>query len=241
MKKVIKEKQTKKSVSKTKVVRKSNFSADVFDLEGKPTETIELSKDFFETKVNNRLISQAARVYLANQRQGTVSTKTRGEVNGSTRKIYRQKGTGRARHGSLKAPIFVGGGTIFGPRPRDFSLKLPQKMKFKALFYTLASRFQNKDILIVNDFEKKITKTKDIINILKSLQCGVSQGKLLTKTLFVSPVFPEDILRASRNIENLTLVPLRLLNSLLILSNPKILLTKKAIEEISERWKTEKS
>src|SRR5207248_616028 len=98
----------------------------------KASGKVSLPKEIFAETVNKKLLAQAVRVYLANKRQGNASTKTRGEVEGSTRKIYRQKGTGNARHGSIRAPIFVKGGIVHGPRPRDFSLGLSKKMRRKA-------------------------------------------------------------------------------------------------------------
>src|SRR5258708_225116 len=128
------------SVSKKTEKKYTPVSVDVIGVDGKVSGKVSLPGEMFGEKVNKTLLAQAVRVYLANQRQGNASTKTRGEVDGSTAKIYRQKGTGRARHGSKRAPIFVKGGLVFGPKPRDFSLALPQKMKRKALFGALSAK-----------------------------------------------------------------------------------------------------
>src|SRR3989339_216040 len=120
-----------KEEKKPSVKKNITLSVRVFSIDGKEKKTIELNKNIFDVKVSPSLLAQAVRVYLANQRAGTASSKTRSEVVGSTRKIYRQKGTGKARHGSLKAPIFVGGGVVGGPKPRDFSLKINKKQKTK--------------------------------------------------------------------------------------------------------------
>ena len=136
--------ETKKT--QTRNVQKTGLNIDVFDIKGKNVGSISLPESIFKAKVNPQVVAQAVRVYLANQRQGTSSTKTRGEVQGSTRKIYRQKGTGRARHGSIRAPIFVHGGVAFGPKPRDFSLKIPSKIKQQALFSAFSSKFSADEI-----------------------------------------------------------------------------------------------
>src|SRR3989338_5152877 len=128
--------------------------AKVFDTKGALKKTIDLPKEIFGVQENNILLAQAVRVYLANQRQGTVSTKTRGEVAGSTRKIYRQKGTGRARHGSIRAPIFVHGGLVFGPKPRDYSMKFPKKMRKAALASALSSKVNDAQVKVVDGLEK---------------------------------------------------------------------------------------
>src|SRR3989344_7875158 len=141
----------------TPVVAKSlakGLKADVFDLSGKVTTTVTLPEYLFGAKVNRPLMAQAVRVYLANQRAGTQSTKTRGEVDGSTRKIYRQKGTGRARHGGIRAPIFVGGGIAHGPKPHDFSRELPQKMRRAALFSALSGKLKDGEVKIMKNLDK---------------------------------------------------------------------------------------
>jgi len=228
--------KTQKSKPKTSPRTKTGLTADILDLEGKIVGEVELPKEIFAVPVNNRLLAQAIRVYLANQCQGTVSTKTRGEVAGSTAKIWRQKGTGRARHGSRKAPIFVGGGIVFGPKPRDFSLKLPQKMKNKALFSALASKFKDKEILIINSFQNFRAKTKEMVRVLKNLNLNLSSPMLL-----ITAGKEKNLLLACRNIQNLTLTPVNLLNPYIILANKKIVFTKESIEALSNLWKTVKS
>jgi large subunit ribosomal protein L4 len=214
---------------------------EVLDVDGKSVEEIELPKAIFAARVNEKLLAQAVRVYLANQRQGTVSSKTRGEVAGSTRKIYRQKGTGRARHGSRKAPIFVGGGIIFGPKPRDFSLKFPKKMKKAAFLSALANKFKDKDILVVSGLAKLKPKTVEMIKVLKSLKIAMDDGKLTFPTLLVMTGDQENLVLACRNIQNLTLAPFNLLHPYLLLSHQKIVFTKEAIEKFSDLWKLAKS
>lgn len=230
-----------KTPKKTKTQRESGLTTDVLNVEGKVVEKMELPKEVFAAKVNENLLAQAVRVYLANQRQGTASSKTRGEVAGSTRKIYRQKGTGRARHGSSKAPIFVGGGIIFGPKPRHFSLKFPQKMKKIALLSALASKFKDKDILVVSGLGNLKTKTTGITRVLKNLKIAMLNGKLTFPILLVITKDQENLVLSCRNIQNLTLSSFNLLYPYLLLANQKVIFTQEAIEELSYLWKTSKS
>src|SRR3990170_6251019 len=137
-----------------------SLNVPVVGVDGKTKSKIQLPKELFGAKVNKALLAQAVRVYLANQRTGNAATKTRGEVEGSTRKIYRQKGTGRARHGAIRAPIFVGGGIVFGPRPHDFHLDFPKKMKRRALGSALTSKLGSGDVIVVSGLSDLEPKTK---------------------------------------------------------------------------------
>ena len=133
-------------VETKKVEKKSKLSLSVYGIDGKEQKTIELPKDVFAATENKSLLAQAVRVYLVNQRQGNVKVKTRSEVIGSTRKIYRQKGTGKARHGAIKAPIFVGGGVAHGPKQKEYNLKFNKKEKKLALYGALSSKLKEKKI-----------------------------------------------------------------------------------------------
>ena len=149
------------AVKKPVVAKAAGLNVAVYSLAGAKKGTISLNKEIFGAKVNKTLMAQAVRVYLVNQRQGTASTKTRGEVRASTRKIYRQKGTGRARHGAITAPIFRGGGIAFGPRSRTFELKMSKQMRKKALFSALSSKLLENKILVV-DVDSATGKTKEM-------------------------------------------------------------------------------
>lgn len=208
---------------------KTGLTVDVFDIKGKVKEKMTLPKEIFAAKINPKLMAQAVRVYLANQRKGTASTKTRGEVKGSSRKIYRQKGTGRARHGSIRAPIFVHGGVVFGPKPKDFSLNLPQKMKKAALFSALTTKLKNGEIKIVSGLEKIEPKTKNMVQTLKKL--GLNNKGLL----FVLSAKNENIQRSARNIEGVELLLASQLNAYEILKNKNLIFMKDAIEIIEKR------
>ena len=203
---------------------------DVFNTQGKKVGKIDLPKEIFLVKVNEKLLAQAVRVFLFNQRQGTVSTKTRGEVKGSSRKIYAQKGTGRARHGDRYAPIFVGGGRAHGPKPKDWSRKLPKKMKRQALFSALSLKVKEKKILVLQGLEKIVPKTKKMVKVLENLKLQVRRGKLLEKTLLVLPEKMEEIIRAGKNIANLKIALASNLNTYQVLNYERLIFLKKSIK-----------
>ena len=211
----------------------ASVSVDVVDVAGKVTGKVSLPGEMFGEKVNKALISQAVRVYLANQRQGTVSTKTRGEVDGSTAKIYRQKGTGRARHGSKRAPIFVKGGVVFGPKPRDFSLALPQKMKRKALFSALSAKIKDKEVTVIDGLSAIKPKTKVFAQMLKKL--GITEKK--QKLLFVTAgADVTSVLRAGRNVRGVSFVSSKQVNTYEVLAAGRLIVMKDAILEMKEHF-----
>ncbi len=211
-------------------VKASKLTADVFNLEGKVVEKISLPEEIFGVKINKALIAQAVRVYRANQRLGTASTKTRGEIEGSTRKIYRQKGTGRARHGSIRAPIFVHGGVVFGPRPHDYGLRLSQKMKKAALFSVLTAKFQSGEMKILQGIENIEPKTKTFLSIIDKL--GLNDKK--KKILIIASSEIENLKRAGRNVEGVTMTAVKRLNTYDILNNRQLLFMKEAVEELKK-------
>lgn len=215
-----------------KVKTYKSVSIDVIGIDGKVTDKISLPGEIFGESVNKALIAQAVRVYLANQRQGTVSTKTRGEVEGSTAKIYRQKGTGRARHGSKRAPIFVKGGVVFGPKPRNFSLSLPQKMKRKSLFSVLSAKVTDKELTVIDGLQSVESKTKKFAQMLKKL--GFEDKK--QKLLFVTSGDVTSVLRAGRNIQGLQFIPSKLINTYEVLNANRIILMKESIADIKEHF-----
>jgi len=242
--KVIKTKKAVKVVAKPavkKVVAKKveaalkvsatakSVSVDLYDTTGKVVGKIALSEEIFGGKVNKKLLAQAIRVYLANQRQGNASTKTRGEVEGSTRKIYKQKGTGKARHGSVRAPIFVKGGIVFGPKPRDFGLVLPQKMRQKALFSALAARVQDNGIKVVAGLEALEAKTKVFVEVLEKL--AVSK-----KILVIMGEESNNVKRATRNIQGVLTVGATRLNAYEILRAKHVIVMKDAVAALEKRF-----
>lgn len=232
----------------TRVRKSSGLTIDVFDTKGKITGKISLPKEIFGVRINSKLLAQAVRVYLANQRKGTASTKTRGEVSGSTRKIWAQKHTGRARHGSIKAPIFVGGGIVSGPKPRDFRLKMSKKMKRLALFSALSAKLKSNEIKVVAGLEKLKPKTKSMIEVINNVGVDEKDRDILMVTPRESIKEKSDsigelenVYRAARNIEGMRIISANTLNTYEVLNNNLILLMDKAVASIKENFLKEKN
>lgn len=204
-------------------------SVPVFDITGKKTGTITLPKELFAGKVNESLMAQYVRVYLTNQRQGTSNTKTRSEVKGSRRKVWRQKGTGRARHGSITGPIFVGGGIVHGPHPRNFELKMPKKMKLQALVSALTEKNSEDRVFVVD--AKFSGKTKEFSKMLKTI---TGAEKKSPSVLFVRSKDDKSALLASRNVDRVSTVMGGSINTYEVIKNNTILLSKGAIDEMKE-------
>lgn len=239
----VKTSPTKKAAIKKEVKalpKETGLKLSVFDTKGKVAESMTLPKEVFGVEVNTNLMTQAVRVYLANQRRGTVKTKSRGEVNISTRKIYRQKGTGRARHGAASAPIFVGGGIAFGPRPRDFSLKLSKKMKRIALFSALSAKLKDGEVKVITGLEKLEPKTKIMNDVIINLSLNEKKKQILLVTPKDGKGF-ENVLKASRNIEGVSVIPSNLLNTYEVLVNKQILFMKNSIDSVKETFLKEKN
>ena len=227
--KVVVEKKTVKTVKNSETKTSGNMSISVFGLDGAKTGTVSLSKEIFGVEPNKKLLAQAVRVYLVNQRQGTAATKTRGDVSLTTAKWYRQKGTGRARHGAKSAPIFVGGGTAHGPHPRNFELKMPQKMRRAALFAALSSKLASESILAV-DTSGASGKTKEFNILFKKM--NVLDPKKNNRVLFID--HEENVKRATKNIEGVEIMPSGNLNTYKVLNSKFIVFEKNAIAKMDE-------
>ncbi len=213
----------KKVVTRTKA---SRLLVPVYSLAGRTAGTMSLPKEIFGREVNKTLLAQAVRVYANNQKVHPGSTKTRGEVQGSTAKIFRQKGTGRARHGAIRAPIFVGGGIVFGPKPRKVKLDLPQKMKKAALFSALSAKLGERQVLGVSGLEKASGKTKEIAKFL---------GKVESKSaLIVTSGKMDKVFRGARNIPGVLVLPANQLNAYEVLKHQMLLITKDAVEALAK-------
>ncbi len=230
-----KNKVTKPTAKATQTEVHHSMSLTVYDLKGVAAGRVSLPEEIFGAKINNVLMAQAVRVYLANQRRGTLSTKSRGEVAISTRKIYRQKGTGRARHGAKSAPIFVGGGIAFGPKPRDFSLSLNQNMRRVALFSALSAKLKDGEIKIIAGLEKIEPKTKKMVNVVKKLELNKKGQQLLLVTPKAGADFA-NVTKAARNIKGVSVVSSNQLNTYAVLANARILFMKNAIESLKETF-----
>lgn len=200
----------------------SALHAAVFAADGTSSGEVALPKELFDGKLNQDLLAQAVRVYLANQREGSAKTKTRGEVEGSTRKIYRQKGTGKARHGGIRAPIFVGGGIVFGPVPRDYRLSMNKKMKRAALIAALSAR--RDAVAVVDGFEMKEPKTSVVAKAFAGMNMKGS-------VLFVVPSKADTLVRAARNLDRVDIIVAKDLMPYAILTHENIVFEKSALEE----------
>ena len=199
----------------------------VVNSSGKKVGTIELVAAVFEQEYNEALIHQVVVAQLANKRQGTKSTLTRAEVRGGGIKPWRQKGTGRARQGSIRAPQWTKGGVVFAPKPRDFSQKINQKMKVAALKSALSEKVRDNEITIINEVKAENGKTKEIATILKNL-------KMDKKVLLVVGEHDELVIRACRNIQNVTLINASLINVYDVVANANCIMTQDAVKKIQE-------
>lgn len=220
---------TKTKITKvTKATKKTEatdtLSVDVLGLDGKKKGKMTLPAEVFAQKASKALLAQAVRVYQANQREGSASTKTRGEVEGSTRKIYRQKGTGRARHGSIRAHIFVGGGVVFGPVPHSFTLQMPEKMRRKALTGALTNQLEAGRIVVMDGLEA-VSKTKAMAQALAAVAATKN-------VLLVVGRDAAGVTRAARNIEGVDIVSGTSLNTYTVLAHQKIVFMKDAIAQV---------
>ena len=189
---------------------------------------VTLSKAIFNIEPNDHAIYLDVKQYLANQRQGTHKSKERADIKGSTRKIKKQKGTGTARAGSIKSPIFRGGGRVFGPRPRDYSFKLNKKVKSLARISALSYKAKDKAISVLEDFSFEAPKTKNYLNMLNSLSL------LDKKTLLVLPAPDKNIVLSSRNIQGVKITTAEQLNTYDLLNADNLMLVESSIEKIEK-------
>ncbi|MEW6194516.1 MAG: 50S ribosomal protein L4 [Bacteroidota bacterium] len=197
---------------------------EVYKTDGsKSGEQVELSKDIFEIEPNDHVLYLAVKAYLANQRQGTHKAKERNEVRGGGKKPWRQKGRGGARAGSSRSPLWVGGGTIFGPKPRDYRQKLNKKVVTLARKSALSYKAKANQIVVIEDFNFEAPKTKDFVKILSSLQI---KGK---KTLLLTNGTLENVYKSGRNIERVNILEANKASAYDILNNQVLLLQKSAV------------
>jgi large subunit ribosomal protein L4 len=205
---------------------------EVYKKDGTPSgETVTLSPSIFEITPNDHAIYQAVRVYLAAQRQGTHKTKTYGEVSGSGKKLWKQKHTGRARVGALRSPLWKGGGTIFGPVPRDYTMKLPKQMRQLARKSALSYKAKEGNIRVVEDFSLEAPKTKEVIAILKGF--GIDRKKVLLIMTANDPV----VVKSGRNIEKVNVIEAAKASTYEILNTQMLLIQRSAIEILEKTFK----
>ena len=198
----------------------------ILNLKGEKIDSIKLNKEIFGIEPNNKVLYDAIILSRASLRQGTHSTKTRAEVSGGGRKPWRQKGTGHARQGSIRAVQWRGGGIAFGPVPRDYSKKMNRKERRLALKSALATKVS--DMIIVDDIKLATPKTKEMLSLLKNLNLDSNKVLVIVKEL------DENIILASRNLENVILIDSNEINVLDLIAAEKVLITKEAIDQIEE-------
>ena len=202
---------------------------DVHNISGAVLREKELADAFTDAEVNGTVIHQCVVAYLANQRQGTASTKTRSEVKGSGRKLYRQKGTGRARVGHAKSPIRVHGGVAFGPKPRSYRQATPKRVRQLGLHSALADRFQNQQCILVEDFTLEKPRTKDIVNMLAAVK---AEGKVLLVLNEHSP----NIYLSVRNIPQVNSCTWDTLNIYEVMWHDTLIITENAAEKLESKF-----
>ena len=204
----------------------------VLNIEGKESgRKVTLNDQIFGIEPSDHAIYLDVKQYMANQRQGTHKSKERGDVSGSTRKIKRQKGTGTARAGSIKSPVFRGGGTIFGPRPRNYGFKLNKKVKLLARKSALSYKASENGILVLEDFNLEAPKTKEMVTIMSNLQIADK------KSLFVLPVENNNIYLSSRNLQDISVVTASELNTYQILNAKTVVILEGSVKKIEEAFK----
>jgi large subunit ribosomal protein L4 len=202
-------------------------SVNVIDLNNATVGSIELSDAVFGAEVNEALLYEAVRQYTAAQRSGTAATKTRHEVSGSGKKLWKQKGTGRARMGSIRSPLWRHGGTVHGPQPRSYEYRLPRKMLLGALRSALSAKLRDGELRVVRTFELSDHKTKNMASVLGKLEAK-------KKVLLVEASENSNLSHASRNLKGVKLVPSKDVNVYDLLKHQEVLLTEPAAKKLSE-------
>ncbi len=211
------------------------FTLPIYNSEGKEVDTVKLDREVFDGSQNKDSLYQAINSYRANQRKGLASTKTRGEVSGGGRKPWKQKGTGRARAGSSRSPLWKHGGVVFGPHPRDFSYSIPQKIKSLALKTALNAKLKENNFLVLDEFKLDEPKTKSAMKVLSSLK--LVSGKSKFKLLFLTDKIVPELKRSLKNISFLSSGLAKDCNAYEVMDSRKLLITRSGLSDLTERLK----
>lgn len=198
----------------------------LFNKEGKQVGDFQLNENIFGTEINENAMHQVVVALLANKRQGTQSAKTRAEVRGGGIKPWRQKGTGRARQGSIRAPQWIKGGIVFAPKPRDYRMAIPKSMKRVAMMSALSTKVQDGQMVVVEDLAFDSIKTKNVVNMLNTMEAK--------KTLIVTAESNEVVYKSTRNIDGVAVIPANNINVYDLLKFEKVVMTKDAVSKIEE-------
>lgn len=205
------------------------MEVSVLNINGQETgKKVSLNESIFGIEPNDHVLYLDVKQYLANQRQGTAKAKERSEVSGSTRKLGRQKGGGGARRGDINSPVLVGGGRVFGPKPRDYRFKLNKKVKVLARKSALAYKAQENAVIVVEDFNFEAPKTKDFVNITKNLKV---EGK---KTLLVLPEVDKNVYLSARNLQRAEVMTANTINAYKVLNAEVLVVTEKSLQTIDQ-------
>ena len=202
-------------------------SLSVLNIKGEKVSTIKLNESIWGIEPNDAVLYDAIRLAQNSLRQGTADTKTRSEVSGGGRKPYRQKGTGRARQGSIRAPHYPGGGVVFGPHPRSYTTKMNKKERRLALKSALSYKVIESELVVLDKFEAETNKTKDMVSILNNL-------KLAKKTLIVVDELTENLILATRNLKNIVLLAFNEINVLVVVASDNMVITEAAVKKLEE-------
>lgn len=198
----------------------------VFNKEGNKVADMELNESIFAAEVNEYALHQVVVALLANKRQGTQSTKTRSEVRGGGIKPWRQKGTGRARQGSIRAPQWIKGGIVFAPKPRDYRVSVPKSMRKVAMKSALTSKVQENQMIVLDSLNFDAPKTKNVVEMLKAFEA--------TKALIITAESNEGVYKSARNIQGINVIPANNINVYDLLKYEKVIITKDAVSKIEE-------
>ena len=201
--------------------------AALYNISGEQIDEIELKDEIFGIKVNEDAMHRVVKMILANRRQGTQSTLTRAEVRGGGRKPWRQKGTGRARHGSIRSPQWTHGGVVFAPKPRSYRFSIPKKVRRLAMKSALTTKVESNNLIVLDELNFDAPKTKQVINMLENL-------KVDSKTMIVLAEKNENVEKSARNIPNVKTTLVNMLNVYDILNYDKFIITKAAVEKVEE-------
>ena len=198
----------------------------IFNKEGKKVDEMQLNETVFATEVNEYALHQVVVALLANKRQGTQSAKTRSEVRGGGIKPWRQKGTGRARQGSIRAPQWIKGGIVFAPKPRDYRMAVPKSMRKVAMKSALTTKVQNEQMIVLDELSIEAPKTRIVVDMLKALEAK--------KALIITAESNEAVYKSARNIEGVSVIPANNINVYDLLKYEKLIVTKDAVSKIEE-------
>ncbi|HMM69644.1 MAG TPA: 50S ribosomal protein L4 [Gudongella oleilytica] len=200
---------------------------NVYNMQGEIVEEMELSEEIFGVEINEHVVYEVVKNQLANKRQGTQSAKTRAEVRGGGRKPWRQKGTGRARQGSIRSPQWKGGGVVFAPKPRDYSYSVPKKVRRLALKSVLTDKLQNNEMIVVDQLSFDAPKTKEMKKVLANLKAD-------KKALIVMAEKDANVIRSANNIPNVATALVNTINVYDILKYNSFIITKEAVKRVEE-------